>query len=250
VDQANPEDDSPNDPGLQCYITENASGDVTGADVDPGASPELLSPLFDLSGYKRARLQFDLWYYDDSVSPGEDRGETRTWVENDRSRPESQWLDNIHTWEHPLPTVGWEPVDLDLTPHLPMTSNVRVRFRGIDTSPDHIVEMGVDHLRISGDLPVCDATGVIYPPNGVGDTVWVDKDNGTFTVHWSASVIDAAHNGAAYYRLYTSGAPDGGFSVADTATATSITHPLGDTTAYFKIVAVNPAGTSSDEPAH
>jgi len=96
---------------------------------------------------------------------------------------------------------------------------------------------------------VCDPLGVGYPPNGVGETVLVVKGAGTFTIDWIASIVDGTHDGAAYYRLYASGAPDSGFSITDTVTTTGITLPLDTGARYFKIVAVNPAGTSGDEPA-
>jgi hypothetical protein len=252
--QANPEDDSPNDAGAQCYVTENGivGGNAAATDVDAFGSgelaqfPSLRSPEFDLSGYKRARLIYDLWLYDNSTGdPLQDHMRNLVHVNSGGTlQDQSSTPKDIND-----PTNGWVTVTRDLTHDVPMTSRIRAHFTGRDVDPDHIVEVGVDNVRVEGDLHVCDPLGVLNPPNGVGDTLRVIKNGADAEIVWTASPVDATHDGAAYYEVWVSGAPDGGFGVDDTATAAPSTRPLAGPTEFYKLSAVNAAGTSGDEPA-
>jgi len=133
---------------------------------------------------------------------------------------------------------------------VPMTTEVRLQFWAYDDAPDHIVEMGLDNVRIEGDRQVCDPLGVANSPNGVGDSVRLAKVSGDAEISWQASTIDPTHDGAAYYKVFVSGAPDGGFAVDDTATEVRSTRSLaGMPREYYMVTAVNSAGTSGDEPA-
>jgi len=249
----NPEDDSPNDPGTFCYVTENGlpGGDPDATDVDRRSA--LHSPLLDLTAYKRARLIFDLWYYDSKTSPAtENTGSFGPRVEGDE----------YYLLEPELRTTnGWESRTLPLETRVAMTDNVRLTFEAVDQCqgtglpwccPDctsDTVEMGVDNVLVEGDLQVCDPLGVGDPPNGIGDTLRVNKSAGSAEIVWQASPVDTSHDGAAYYELFVSFAPDGGFSVGGTATVTTALRPPAPMTEFYKLVAVNPAGTSGDEPA-
>ncbi len=245
-DQANPETDSPGDAGTQCYVTENGlpGGPAGLTDVDPTAAalqPNLYSPWLDLSVYKRARAIYDLWYYDDStLDPIQDYGEigARTKHPNDIHRKRFQ--DD--------PTGGWITVNMDLTPLVPMATEVRLAFIPFDNSPDHVVEMGVDNVFVEGDRQVCDDLGIVNPPNGIDDTLRVNKQDGNADIVWQASPVDGSHDGAAYYELYVSGTPDVGFAVTDSSAATSAARSLGPITEYYLLSAVNAAGGSGDEP--
>jgi hypothetical protein len=131
----------------------------------------------------------------------------------------------------------------------PLSGDTSVLFEALDGPPDDVVECGVDDVAVIGILQVCDAAGVDDPPAGVGDTVRVDKDATTVTVSWLPPAAGPGQDAAAYYELYRSAAADAGFLVVDTATATESTLPLSTDTAYYKVVAVNGAGSSGDEPA-
>ena len=84
-------------------------------------------------------------------------------------------------------------------------------------------------------------------PNSVGDTLVADKALGETTFSWAASPADSDHDAAAYYIVYQSSSPDGGFEMMDTFLGTSA--EATGTALYYKIVAANGAGTSGDEPA-
>jgi hypothetical protein len=244
---ANPEDDSPFDAGGQCYVTENTlpGGDANAADVDAGgATNRLRSPLFDLTGYRRARVSFDLWFYDNSTSnPPQDYAEFRTVVVQGGAG-----YSHLTSFRVDDPTGGWTPTTTDLTRVLPMTRDVRINFFGFDTQADNVVEVGVDNFYLEGDRQQCDPLGVVNPPNGIGDTLRVDRTGSDTLISWNSSPTDASHDGAAYYRLHVAPTPDTGFSVTDTTTSTSTARSLDSTTEYYLITAVNSAGGSDDEP--
>jgi hypothetical protein len=240
--QANPEDDSPNDAGSQCFVTENGFllDPPNAHDVD-AVGAILWSPHMDLTGYKRAVLTFDLWFYDSSsANATQDYGILQHYVDD--------VLLHLKTWYFYYPTNGWASGIVHLNRYLPMAPNVRMLFAAYDKSTDDIVEMGVDNVRVEGERQVCDLPGVDNPPNGIGDTLRIDRSAGSVALTWQASPVDGAHDGAAYYELFSSSAAAGGFALIDTATGTSILNPLEPVTEYYLLTAVNPAGTSGDEP--
>ncbi len=249
--QGNPENDSPNDTGDQCYVTENGpeGGNPNDQDVDNQAA-QLYSPHFDLTGYKRARLTFDLWYYDSSSDDyWQDYSYYLAYI--DDALLEYYW----NYWFQVGSTNGWNSKSIDLTGTVPMIPNIQLYFYVIDRdetfysgASDSIVEMGIDNVKVEGDRQECAAHGVANPPNGIGHSLVVDKSS-TVDIFWNASPVDGAHDGAAYYELFVSNIPNGAFAVADTSTLTNISRSLDGTTEYYKITAVNASGTSGDEPA-
>jgi len=244
---ANPEDDSPFDAGARCYVTENGlpGGDANATDVDSGGSAVRLdSPLFDLTGYRQARIHFDLWYYDSSTAvPSEDYARYRVFLNNGGTG--SSHTNSLFAED---PTAGWVPVTTDLTRRVPMTHDVGFNIFGFDTGSDSIVEVGLDNFRLEGDFQECDPLGVIHPPNPVGDSLRVARAAGDALLSWDPSPVDATHDVPAYYRLHSSTEPDAGFSITDTTTSTGTTRALESVTEYYLITAVNAAGTSGDEP--
>ncbi len=242
---ANPEDDSPFDTGNQCYVTANASpgADPNLNDVDgPSGFPILYAPLIDLTGYKRVTAMFDVWYYDNSgSSSSEDYSLFQHYVN-------SATLHRV-TWPFYDPTNGWARGTVGLHRYLPMAPDVRLRFAALDTGTDHVVEMGVDNVLVEGEQIVCDALGVVNPPNGVDDTLRVAKLGGAFEVTWQSSPVDGSHDGAAYYETHSSGTALGGYEVVDTAALTSSVVSLDGPIRFILVSAVNPAGTSGDDPA-
>jgi len=86
----------------------------------------------------------------------------------------------------------------------------------------------------------------IRAPNGVGDSLIAGKVQGETLFSWAASPVDGAHDAAAYYIVYQSNSPDGGFEMMDTSQGTS-SGPVVNAI-YYRIVAANGAGTSGDEP--
>ena len=249
VRQANPENDSPNDPGTFCFVTENGpvGGSANANDVDSTFCPWLHTPYFDLRPYKRARMTYDLWYFDNSSSsPTEDFGLTFTQV-NDQLGDTYRYESAYYIWDYD-PTGDWQPRVVDLTPGTPMIDKVFVNFYAYDTGPDSIVEMGIDNFKVVGDRQVCDALGVTMAPNGVGATLMVTKSEASADLVWTASPVDGDHNAAAYYELFVSAMPIGAFHLADTSASTQASRALAGENECYLVTAVNAAGTSGDEP--
>jgi len=144
------------------------------------------------------------------------------------------------------PTGGWTSMDVSFTG--PLTGNARIAFEAMDYTPNDIMEMAVDNVVVIGQRQVCDSTAVADPPSGIGATVVLSKDTPTLQLEWQSSPVGPGHDAAAYYEVYVSEAPDSGFVVRDTTTTTSGIFPLPGDSEYFKVTAVNAAGTSGDEP--
>jgi hypothetical protein len=247
--QANPENDSPNDAGSQCYVTENGppGGDENAHDVDAVHSI-LFSPLLDFSGYKRASHSFDLWYHDSAtMDPSENYFGFAVKVEGDDSGYLFRyWKDTRNGY--------WETVNLDLTESVPMIANVRLVYLAVDqdaaTYPwyqDHVVEAGIDNVRVEADRQHCDLSS-IDPPNPVGNTLLVAKSGADAELAWQVPASDASHDPAAYYQVHVSSHPEDGFSVESSTRETTSLRPLDGAGEYYKLVSINAAGSSGEEP--
>lgn len=247
---ANPETDSPNDPDANCFVTENGlPGEAAGlADVDsPGGNvPTLESPPFDLTGFKRASFSCDVWYYDNSSS--------RSFWE-DFSQVQVYIADGLLNWYNYTyfgdKTGGWKPLAYQLD--LPMVANNRVFLYAYDPDgsvcsgcADDIVEMGIDNVKVTGSLQVCEASPVANPPNPV-TTLEVAK-TGQVDLSWSAPAVDGTHDAAAFFELWTASTPAGPFARLGTTTTTGATDSLAPATTYYSIAAVNAAGSSGNLP--
>lgn len=216
--QANPENDSPNDAGAKCYLTENGpvGGGVNANDVDATLA-EIVSPAMDLSPYKRVRWTFDLWFYDNNSSSEywQDYGLYEMFVDDG--------LINAYSYDIQwYPTSGWTSITRDVSSWVPMVPNVRMYLYGLDRdaswlagATDNVVEMGLDNVNVEGDRPSCAGSGVSFPPNGIGSSLLLGK-SADVKLTWTASPVDGSHDAAAYYEVFVSSAPDAGFSVEDT----------------------------------
>ncbi len=250
-EQANPATDSPFDTGEQCFVTENGeeggAADLT--DVD-ATSPELRSPAFDLSPYKRASVSYDRWYFDDSFSTDffQDYGLVNVFVDD----PTWNW--NVRNYDG-RPTDGWKTMTLPFHTQSPLLQSTRVYANAIDRDESHyqgatasIVEFGLDNVRVTGTRLACAATGIENPPLGIGDTLRITGKT-TLTLTWQASPTDPTHDAAAWYELHRSSAPAGGFTAQDTTTETSLAQNPEGLIEYFRITAHNASGESDDKPA-
>jgi len=251
---ANPEDDSPNDPGTLCYVTENGppGGDPDANDLD-GVYSELLSPPFDFRGYKRARMKADFWYYDDSDANDLFEDFTQVVWRNDDGLFVGGGSGVVEI--EVSPTAGWVSRTYPLT--MPLVDMVRVGLSASDRGPldgpsytDSTVEAALDNVVIEADVQTCNPSGVAAAPNMIGDTLRAARGSTQVSLTWTASPIDGSHDGAAYYRLYVSAAPDAGFGVEDTTVGTVADRALAGSPAdeYYLVTAVNEAGDSGDTP--
>lgn len=163
---------------------------------------------------------------------------------------------------------------------MPATGNVLITFGAVSyaggvSSTD--LGLGLTHTRIIEvthdavadrvfDLQIYDPTGgqiTIYrseripdlypqqyvkPPNGVGNSLRLDRTASAIEFQWTASPADHDHTAADYYMLYGSSSPSGGFQMLDSAAEMNVALNGAGTALFYKIVAANTAGTSGDEP--
>lgn len=248
-----PEDDTTPDPGSLCWITANplpgGGFDPTDGDVDRG-TVWLESPPFDGTDADVLDFSFSRWFtlrypapYDDSyfrVLLSRDDGVNWT------------LLDQFTT-----DSAFWATLTYDLASIPDLTSTMRVRMEVTEypgVGGDTLLEGLVDDARIERERLECDA--VSFPsrqaPNGVGDTLLLDRSSTHLRLDWQAPPSDAGHDPATSYRVYRSEAPDAGFEWVSEPTSTFevlMDDMLVHDTGYFSVTAVNSGGTSGDEPA-
>jgi len=204
--------------------------------------PLLESPALDLTGYKRARMYADLYYYDDTWSFDYWDGWSQWGV---YIPADGQWS-GFYQGE---PTNGWAPVSLDMSVWMPNVAGPVVFAQAIDNSGNSIVEAGIDNVLIEGDRQVC-TTGSAFPPNDVGPTLLLDKSGLDYDLSWTHSPTDGTHDPSAYYEIWTADVAEGQpFVDVDTATPDEFLHQESSSDLLFiKIASVNAAG-SAGRPA-
>ena len=82
----------------------------------------------------------------------------------------------------------------------------------------------------------------VKPPNGVGDTLMLNKLSDSVTLQWTAPPVDSHHDAADYYVVYVSNSPENGFAMLDSTGHTNATSNNGTDTEFYKIVVANTAG--------
>ena len=163
----------------------------------------------------------------------------------------------------------------------PITGNVMMTFGGISyvggiasvdlglgTRHTRIVETTRDVVPVKVfELMAYDPTGGritayrseripdLYPqqyikvPNGVGNSLRMDKVSGLPELSWTASTVDSEHDAADHYRIYNSNSKASGFVILESTAFTENDAGGAGTLVFYKLVAGNIAGTSGDEPA-
>jgi len=130
---------------VYCFVTQNgaAGGGAGAADVDGGPT-DLTSPAIDLAG-SDATISYAVWFYSsvggtsvpDSliVSVSNDNGLNWTTVETITT--------TNSTWQNHSFVVS------DYFPGIPLTANVRVRFRASDNPNNSVTEAGMDVFQVT-----------------------------------------------------------------------------------------------------
>lgn len=137
--QSNPENDSPKDATIFCYVTGNKGGAVGDDDVDNG-HVTLVSPPMHLAGYQDAILSFDYWFFNGGGS-GTPNDTFLVKVTNGfeestvmlQKQSASQWRSSG---------------DISLAKLINLTDDVQVFFTTGDAQPGHLVEGGVDVFKV------------------------------------------------------------------------------------------------------
>lgn len=142
----NPELDISTDIGDQCFITGNAnSTNASTDDVDNG-STVLSSPVFDLTGYTSAQLNYYRWFANlgGSGTPNDNliikisNGTITVTLDTvSNNEQESQWVGHSYLLEN----------------YLPLTSNMKFIADIGDIGTQHLVEGGIDGFSVINLTP-------------------------------------------------------------------------------------------------
>ncbi len=208
---AQPEDDHTPSPGVNAYITQCPAGSGLGSyDVDGGRTT-LFSPVFDLSAYSSANVQYYRWYSNDTGSnPNED-----TWVVEVSSDAGASWttLENTN-----LSDASWSMRQFALTDYVALTDQMQFRFIAADLGLGSLVEAGVDDFQITA----CPLAGDIEPP----EVTVVAPNGGEQIIAGEAyDIIWTASDNVAVVTTVILLSTDGGASYPDTLAAGSLDSP-------------------------
>ncbi len=148
---AAPEDDA--NQGIElvkAFVTENGpvGGSAGANDIDGGATM-LMSPVIDLDGTD-ATIEYSRWFFTSLPGPS-----LTTQVSNDNG---STWVDvdivtsTIADQSLVPPQTIWQSASFIVGQYVAPTANVRVRFVADGTTPNAIVEAGIDAFRVQSLL--------------------------------------------------------------------------------------------------
>ncbi|MFT7669548.1 MAG: hypothetical protein ACI8X5_002253 [Planctomycetota bacterium] len=212
---AQPEDDHTAGSGnTDCWVTGQGApgGSVGDSDVD-GGTTSLESPVFDLAGATAATVSYWRWYSNvEGGAPNADIFQVD--LSNDGG---SNWTNaEVVGPAGPGTSGGWIEASFDPGQLLPLTNQMRLRFRASDLGEGSIVEAAIDDVLITflidGDCPA----PIVYcgtSPNTVGTGATIGSSGstgigeGTFTLH--ASGIPADNFGLFFYGAGQNLAPLG-----------------------------------------
>ncbi|MEW5806039.1 MAG: S8 family serine peptidase [Acidobacteriota bacterium] len=248
-----PEDDTTASPGVKCWVTGNPrpSGKFQPGDGDvDGGAAVLESPIFDATGAGIMTLDLNRWFY--HVKSDEYDSSFFELAVSNNGGSSYSILERVEGMSN-----QWLSKSLNVSSILQPSSQMRIRVRVVEESGwgipigDIIVEGLIDDVRFYGTHYECDVFTAppANPPNKVGDTLQVTKEENNVRLEWQAPPTDATHDAATLYRIYRSDKPDTGFAELGSATATFYLDlkELDDLDShYYKVVAENGGGTETD----
>ncbi len=139
------EDDHTPAPGIKCFVTGN--GTVGGAagenDVDGGCTT-LISPLYDLSEADMAFLSYWRWFgmgglsADDEFEVDISGDDGATWIPLERV---------------PNNDTVWRKITVAIHDLMPLSAQMRVRFRACDLGSGGLIEAGIDDVAVETFTP-------------------------------------------------------------------------------------------------
>ncbi|MEO8590928.1 MAG: choice-of-anchor B family protein [Flavobacteriales bacterium] len=141
---SNPGSDVIGDCGEQAYITGNGGGGAGDDDVDDG-SVTLTSPVFDATGMIDAHVTYQRWFFNAGGA-----GTPNDRMEISLTNGTSTVLVETIT----LATAGmgsWQPANIVVADHLPVTSTMRLLVVARDDSPGHLVEGALDLFQLTDE---------------------------------------------------------------------------------------------------
>ena len=196
---AQPEFDT-SDPGVLCWFTGQGTvgGHPAEADVD-GGTTTLLSPAFDATGAAVLILSLSHWFANEQT-PSSIGDDFVIGVSNDGG---ATWRE-VHRigFAGNGSAGGWLRATYVLTPLIPPTSTMVLRFAASDSGADSVVEAAIDDVRVT-------ALGAVNPPmgyctsaaNSTGQAGTIDL-SGSRSVAQNAFTLSAAQLPPGQYGLF------------------------------------------------
>lgn len=144
---ANPDFDVDNDLGDQCYVTGNANTTEAALDDIDGGHTILTSPIFDLSTYNDAKINFS-WYF--RYSGGNTTPDDHTYIRLTNGITTVDLRDIVETTE---PEAEWFSDSIEVADYITPTANMRLIIDASDTGSGHLVEVAFDRFIVTDLAP-------------------------------------------------------------------------------------------------
>lgn len=130
------------DLGDLCYVTGNGGGSAGTDDVDNG-SVTLNSPLFNVSTMNTPTIKFNYWWMNGGGSGGTNDYLKINLIDGAQVIKIDS-LDNNNVTQS-----AWQEYTVNIKTFIPNpTNNLKLQFIADDVSPGHVVEAGIDFIRI------------------------------------------------------------------------------------------------------
>jgi choice-of-anchor B domain-containing protein len=123
-------------------ITGNSATTIGGDDIDDG-SAITESPIFDLTTYAYPQLTFSYWFFNGFGGGSSPNDSLAIFLSNGTVDVQVASLGPNDI------TTQWETMMIDVPSFLTATDQMQLRFEATDYSLGHVVEAGIDYLRVS-----------------------------------------------------------------------------------------------------
>ena len=170
----NPDFDIANDFGDQCYVTGNASGNVTTADIDGGVVT-LRSPAMDLTTYSNPYINYERWFSNIATSGTANDTLTIYLTNGTQTAILEQQIGTI------ADRGKWVAKSHRVKDYMLPSSNMKLVVKAGDYGTDHIVEAGLDLFSVTDSL----ASGITSKLNSVFAKAYPNPTNAAIQLSYS-----------------------------------------------------------------
>lgn len=171
---ANPDFDVAGDYGDQCYVTGNATGNVTTADIDGGVVV-LRSPTMDLTGYTNPYINYNRWFSNIATSGTP----TDTFTVSISNGAQTAIL------EQQVGAIAdrgkWVSNSIRVKDFISPNNNMKLIVKAGDYGTDNIVEAAIDLFSVSDSL----ASGVDRKLNSIFAKAFPNPSNAAVQVSYN-----------------------------------------------------------------
>ena len=172
---ANPDKDVATDNGSYCFVTGNATGSVTTADIDNG-TVELYSPSMNLSTYINPYISFSRWFSNLSSSSTPD-DTFSVYISNGA---QLALIDQV-IGNNVAERGKWVNKKIRVLDYIPLGSNMKIKVKASDLpGSDQITEAGFDDMYVSDSS----ALGLDNQTKNIFLNVFPNPSNGEIQIHY------------------------------------------------------------------